>query len=82
MIVTTINKLKKYYSKEIEADNSNMEKERMEILCSSVNNLEDIINKEYEINIKNIEDDENSSYSKENRDRLKQRYEMIIESLK
>ena len=81
MIVTTINKLKKYYSKEIEADNSNMEKERMEILCSSVNNLEDIINKEYEINIKNIEDDENSSYSKENRDRLKQRYEMIIESL-
>lgn len=82
VLVNTVNSLKNYAIEENKKEKVNQDEERITIINNSINKLKDIINKEYEINIKNIEDEQNGNYSSEARNNMKQKYEKIIEALK
>ena len=78
VIANTINCLDEY----IDEENKTEDTKKIEIITNAINDLKDILYKEYEINIKNIENLENASYSKEARNSMKRKYQEIINSIK
>ena len=78
VIANTINCLDEY----IDDENKTEDTKKIEIITNAVNDLKDVLYKEFEINIKNIENIENGGYSKESRNSMKQKYQQIIDSIK
>lgn len=76
VLVNTTDYLKNYITEE-----TNKDKERKKIITDTINELKNIINKEYEINKKNIENIENGDYGKENRNGMLKKYKEIIDSI-
>lgn len=62
--------------------NEKADKGKIEILNNTIEKLKDIINKEYETNIKNIEDYERNGYTESARNLIKSKYNEIINSIK
>ena len=77
VIVNTINSLKEYIN-----ENEEKSQEKTTNVNDAINGLKGVLYKEYEINIQNIENVENGDYSEENRNRMKQTYQEIMNTVK